>query len=51
MVDIAKIEKVFKESGLRNNHLLFNPDEREELEDFRFLEKNGFYPNNNNDSD
>ena len=49
MADIAKIEKVFKNSGLKNTATLFNPEEREKLEDLKFLEKHGF--NTNKDSD
>jgi hypothetical protein len=42
MKDIARIEKVFKDSGLKNTNMLFNADEREKLEDIKFLERQGY---------
>ena len=49
MADIAKIEKVFKNSGLKNTGALFSAEEREKLEDLKFLEKHGFNPTKDSD--
>jgi len=44
MKDISRMEKIFKESGLKNTDILFNAEEREKLQDIKFLEKHGFHP-------
>jgi len=40
--DLAKIDKVFKDSGLKNTNNLFNQEQRDQLEDLKFLEKHGY---------
>ena len=42
MKDLARVEKIFKEAGMKNTKQYFTSDENEKIEDAKFLEKHGF---------
>lgn len=42
MKDLAQMEKIMREAGVKNTKVLFTTEENEKIEDAKFLKKHGF---------